>query len=83
MKNYKHKKSARVLRTQLHKAYLTLLESTFKFIKLYYIKDRDINPKRDPELYGSLVCECSLSELKKKKQLFTKTVFKIATKRIL
>lgn len=58
--------SIRVLRAFLHKAYLQLLESTFKFIKIYYIKSREIHPKRDPEIYASLVYECSLTELRKK-----------------
>jgi hypothetical protein len=70
-------KSLRVLRTCLHKAYLQLLESTFKFIKTYYIKDRDINPKRDPEIYGSLVSECSLTELKKKNNFLQKLFLKL------
>jgi hypothetical protein len=67
----------RVLRTFLHKAYLKLLESTFKFIKVYYIKDREINPKRDPEIYGSLVWECSLTELRKKKNVLRKFFLKL------
>jgi hypothetical protein len=70
-------KSLRVLRTSLHKAYLQLLEKTFKFIKIYYIKNRDINPKRDPEIYGSLVCECSLTELKKKNNFLQKLFLKL------
>nr|YP_009495438.1 hypothetical protein [Eunotia naegelii]AWQ64085.1 hypothetical protein [Eunotia naegelii] len=67
----------RVRRAFLHKTYLQLLESTFKFIKKYYIKDREIPAKRDPEIYGSLVYECSLSELRKKKNLLQKLFLKL------
>ena len=67
----------RVLRAFLHKMYLQLLESTFKFIKTYYIKNREIHPKRDPEIYGSLVHECSLTELRKKKNFLQKLFLKL------
>jgi hypothetical protein len=73
----KNLKSLRVLRTFLHKSYLQLLESTFKFIKAYYIKNRDIHPKRNPEIYGSLVYECSLTELKKKNNFLRKLFLKL------
>jgi hypothetical protein len=71
------KKSDRVLRSSLHKAYIKLLEKTFSFLKVYYIKDRDINPKRDPEIFGSLVRECSLTELKKKSNFLKKLFLKL------
>jgi len=78
MSGKKKTKSMRVLRTSLHKAYLQLLERTFKFIKVYYIKDeRKIHPKRDPTIYASLVCECSLTELKKKKNFLQKLFKKL------
>jgi hypothetical protein len=73
----KKAKSQRVLRTLLHQTYLQLLENTFKFIKAYYIKNRDIHPKRNPEIYGSLVHECSLTELKKKKNFLQKIFLKL------
>jgi len=69
--------SMRILRTSLHKTYLKLLEKTFKFIKIYYIKNRDINPKRDPEIYGSLVYECSLTDLRKKNNFLKKLFLKL------
>ena len=70
-------KSNRVLRTLLHKAYLDLLENSFDFIKIYYIKDRSIHPKRDPKIYGSLVYECSLTEMKKTPNFLQKLFLKL------
>lgn len=77
MKKKKAKKSTRILRTSLHKTYLNLLEITFKFIKIYYVKNRDIHPKRNPETYDSLVRECSLTELKKKNNFLQKLFLKL------
>lgn len=77
MKKKIQKKSDRVLRTFLHKAYLNLLQISFNFIKIYYIKDQTINSKRDPLIYGSLVQECSLTELQKKNNFLQKLFLKL------
>ena len=61
----------------INKTYLNLLKITFKFIKIYYVKNRDIHPKRNPEIYGSLVRECSLTELKKKNNFLQKLFLKL------
>jgi hypothetical protein len=71
------KKPPKNLRIFLHKAYLNLLKNSFEFIKIYYVKDRDIHPKRDPSIYASLVDECSLTEMRNKNNFLHKLFLKL------
>lgn len=71
------KKSLRVKRSELHKVYLLLISKTFRFLHVEYClkKENFLSYKQNFELYGSLVFECSLTNLKKKDNFLFKLFF--------
>jgi hypothetical protein len=75
MKNLK--KNMRQKRCNLHKSYLNLISKTFSFIDKQYCENGKIylTPKQDLKIYGSLVFECSLTDLKKKNNFLNKLFF--------
>lgn len=72
------KKSLRQQRVKLHKVYLNLVSKTFDFIDKEYCgikKNCFLTPKQNLKLYGSLVFECTLTDLKKKDNFLYKFFF--------
>lgn len=63
-----NKKNLRQNRVNLHKVYLNLISKTFDFVDDFFCKRKEIflSPKQDLKIYGSLVFECTLTDLKKK-----------------